>query len=146
MRRTAVLAFCAVVGGLSCDLTGPQDFPHAVATFMCGPADGPATAILLARDPIQSLDPSYPFVSVDIWHAVSELGGTTWSVNDGSGNVSARYFTGPGKFVSATAGSVLIDRVGTDNRVEGSVLLRFPSRSVDDDFSAPWMESLVLCG
>jgi hypothetical protein len=146
MRHTAVVAFFAVVGGLSCDVTGPQDFPHAVATFNCGPADGPATAILLARNPIRSLDPSYPFVTVYIWHAVSELGGTTWSIDDGSGDVSARYSLGPGNFVSATAGSVRIERVGTDNRVEGSVQLRFPSQSVAEDFNAPWVERLSLCG
>lgn len=146
MRRTAVLAFCALVGGLSCDLTGPEDFPHAVATFMCGPADGPATAILLARDPIQSLDPSYPFVSVDIWQSVSEIGGRTWRLDSGLGLMTARYFTAPGRFESATAGSVRIDRVGPDNRVEGGVNLRFPSQLVLSTFSAPWVERLVLCG
>jgi hypothetical protein len=117
-----------------------------VATFPFNPADGPATAILLARDPIQSLEPSYPFVRVDIWQSVSEIGGRTWRLDSGLGLMTARYFTAPGIFESATQGSVRIDRVGQDNRVEGRVDLRFPSAAVRSDFSAPWVERLVLCG
>lgn len=145
MRATVLCACALSVAGASCDLTGAGDFPHAVATFTCGPADGPATAILLARDPIESLEPSYPYVSVNIWQAVSSLPGTEWRA-DGSDEATVQYFTGPGKFQLAAAGVVRIDRVGTDNRVEGSVELRFPTRFVSEAFSAPWVERLALCG
>lgn len=144
MRAKILLAFAFVAAPAACDLTGP-DFQHAVATFNCGPADGPATAILLARRPIESLQPSYPFIGVNIWQPVSSLSGTSWRA-DGSDQVTAQYFTAPGVFQLASAGVVRIDRVGTDNRVEGSISLRFPARFVSDAFSAPWMERLVLCG
>lgn len=145
MRSASVLLACTVVAAaLSCDLIGPQDFPHAVATFNCGPTDGPATAILLASRPIESLQPSYPFISVDIWQPLSSLPGTVWRV--GNSEAMMRYFTGPGEFQWAAAGSVRIDRVGTDNRVEGRVELRFPPRFLSEDFSAAWVERLVVCG
>ncbi len=44
-----VMKLSVLALSLSCGVfTGPADFPHAVATFACGPADGPATGITLA--------------------------------------------------------------------------------------------------
>lgn len=143
--RTALVVASAVAAALSCDLTGSRDFPHAVATFTCGPADGPATAILLAKDPIPGLDAPYPFVRVTILQSLSALPGTNWRVGDIE-SAWAFYHRAPGVIQPVSSGTVRIDRVGPDNRVEGTVELRFPSLLVSDEFSAPWVESLVLCG
>jgi hypothetical protein len=143
--RVPLLLALTFVAVSSCD-TGPRDFPHAVATFTCGPTDGPATAILLAKDPIPSLEPSYPYVSVVIVQPLSNLPGTVWRIEGSAAQVWAVYRRTPDVLQSASSGSVRIDRVGTDNRVEGTVELRFPSGFVSEEFSAPWVESLVLCG
>lgn len=143
MRTTAIVgSACIVLAGLSCDLTGPRDLPHAVATFRCGPADGPATGIMLARDPIEGLARSYPYLSVVIWEGLSALPGRQWEVDA----ASVRYLRGPGIFQDAIAGTVRVDRVDNDNRVIGSVELRFPSLMLSEQFSAPWVESFILCG
>ena len=153
MRNTLVLASIVFLSGntTNCNLTGPVNppeagFTHSVSTFMCGPADGPATAILLARDPIDGLQPSNPYVSVVIQRAASALAGTTWVVGTNVGDVSAIYVTGSGQPEEAIAGTVRITLVVAQERVEGSVDLRFPSRGVTEAFSAPWIESFILCG
>ena len=155
MRNTLVLASFVFLSGNTthCNLSGPVNppeagFTHSVSTFTCGPADGPATAILLAPDPIDGLQPSDPYVSVVIQRPVSGLAGTTWVVGTNVGDVSAVYVAGSGQHEEATSGTVRIDRVVAQQRIEGSVDLRFPSpaRSVTEAFSAPWIESFILCG
>jgi hypothetical protein len=153
MRNTLVLASIVFLSAntTNCNLTGPVNHPeagftHAVSTFMCGPADGPATAVLLARDPIEGLQPSNPYVSVVIQRAASGLAGTTWVVGTSVRDVSAVYVTGSGQQEDAISGTVRITRVVAQERVEGSVELRFPSRNVTEAFSAPWIESFILCG
>lgn len=149
IKRSALLLACAAALylGLSCEAsTGPRTFPWAVATFSCGPADGPATGIALARKPIQDLHPSYPYVSVLIQRSVSDLGETEWNVEADSFDISATYVRGANHSEQAIAGTVRIDRVGSDKQVEGRVELRFPSTQVSDGFSAVWVESLVMRG
>lgn len=149
IKRPALLLACAAALclSLSCKATtGPRTFPWAVATFWCGPADGPGTGIALARTPIQDLHPSYPYVSVLIQRPVSGLGASEWNVEADSFDISASYVRGSNQYERAVAGTVRIDRVGSDKQVDGRVQLRFPSGLISDEFSAPWVESLVLCG
>ncbi|HET9862098.1 MAG TPA: hypothetical protein VFP37_01540 [Steroidobacteraceae bacterium] len=148
MRRKLVFVqFVALLMAFSCNgSTGPDDFPHAVATPLCGPADGPATGLLLARNPIQSLTPDYPYLRVNIWQPVMTLSGKTYEIGDDSGELTAQYYTAPGEFENAVAGSVRISRVGDDRSVRGTLALRFPSRFASEGFSALWLESLMLCG
>ena len=152
-RHPLVLAtFVFLAGNTShCNLSGPVtppdgDFSHSVSTFMCGPADGPATAILLARDSIDGLQPSNPYVSVVIQHPATGLLGTIWLVGTNVRDVSAVYAPGPRLHEEAISGTVRITRVVAQELVEGRVDLRFPSRSVTEAFSAPWIESFILCG
>ena len=154
MRRNpfAVAAVLVLsVNTSNCNLTDPVDHPvagfsHSVATFQCGPADGPATAILLARDPIEGLDPSRPYVRVVIQRQASALPGTAWIVGSMLGDVSAVYSTASGATEQARSGTVRITSVAAQERVEGNVELRFPSHVVSGGFSAPWIESFILCG
>ena len=155
MRSPLVLAVLVLLSGntTNCNLSGPVDHPngvfsHSVATMICGPADGPATGILLGENPMPSpLEPSYPYVRVSIWEPVTQLN-SLYILSSTSGNVIAQYFTSADQFVSATAGTVRIDRVGPNNRIEGSVDLRFPApgQAVTEGFTAPWVENLILCG
>src|SRR5262245_5916770 len=154
MRRTLVLASFVFLSGntTTCNLTGPVEHPeagfsHAVATMICGLADGPATGILLGQNPIPSpLEPSYPYVRVSIWQPVGTLK-SLYVIDATQGDVSAQYFLSAGEFLTATTGTVRIDRVSSNNRIEGSVDLRFPGgKAVTEGFSAPWIESFILCG
>ena len=152
IRHPLVLAsFVFLAGNTShCNLSDPVkapdgDFSHSVSTLMCGPADGLSTGILLARDPIDGLQPSNPYVRVMIERPASEVSGR-WVVGSPLRNVSPVYFTGEGQHEEATSGSVQIDRVVAQEKVEGSVELRFPSRTVTESFSAPWIEMFMLCG
>ena len=152
MRHPLVLAsFVFLAGNTShCNLSGPVnqpdgDFSHSVSTLMCGPADVISTGIMLARDPIEGLEPSDPYVRVVIERAASDVGGR-WAVGNPLRNVSALYVTPDGQTEEATSGSVQIDRVLPQERVEGRVDLRFPSRDVTETFSAPWIEMFILCG
>jgi hypothetical protein len=152
MKPVRSLAFVSVVvlAGSRCNLSGPVKEPlgeltHSVSTFQCGPADGPATAILLARDPIDGLSPANPYVRVVIQRPASELAGTRWSVGAVLQEASAFYFPGS-EGEQASSGTVRIDRVVAQQRVEGSVDLRFPSRRVTEAFNAPWIEMFILCG
>lgn len=135
----------------NCSLTGPVDhlqgdFRHSVSTFQCGPADGPATAVLLAHYPFDGVQPGNPHVRVIILRAVTELSGTSWNVGMNFNDAGALYNAGSGDPEQATSGTVRITRVVAQERVEGTVDLRFPSRQVTEEFSAPWIEQLILCG
>src|SRR5258706_388532 len=81
---------------LGCSVfTAPGDFPHAVASFQCGPADGPATGITLASQPIPPAGPtSFPYVAIMIVQPLSALAGHTFLVGNG-GTASAPYPSGP---------------------------------------------------
>lgn len=146
MRSTPFVIAVAALVGLSCDVTGPKDFSQAVWAVQCGPADGPATLIVLSNGPIGSLEPNFPYLSVTIWHPLDSLTGTAWHVDGSDAHVSARYVTGPAKYQNASFGTVRIARVGTDYQIDGRITLRFPSRFVADEFSAVWLQRAVLCG
>jgi hypothetical protein len=145
MRTNAVpflLSLLALLAG--CDELGPQPrLSHAAAMRWCGPADGPATVIRLADEPVQSAEPLYPSVSIMILDGVSGIAGRTFSVTGDS--AGATYITKPGQYAYASSGSVTITSVDSAKTVSGSASLRFQSRIVETQFTAPWIESLMLC-
>jgi len=120
------------------------DLTHAATTLACGPADEGFTAILLAGDPIESAEPSFPHVRIVIWEPVSALVPRTWDITTATGP-GAWYVTGPGRVQSGLSGRVTVTSVDTTNKVDGTVELRFPSRVVETEFSAPWINSGVTC-
>jgi hypothetical protein len=142
VMRLSVLAL-----SLGCSVfTGPADFPHAVATFACGPADGPATGITLASLPIPPAGPTFPYVAIMIDQPLSALAGRTFLVGSG-GTAGASYNGAPNSFESASMGRVIIASVDADSTIHGEVSLTFPSRQVVVAFTAPWIHRTgVLCG
>ena len=136
-----VLAF-----SLGCESVSgpPEGLSHALAMNSCGPADGAATSIYLAGDPIEGVEPSsFPYVRIAIWYGVTELAGGSFHVDT---DASALYFTGPDTFEIASGGSVTVERVGAGFRIDGVSDLRFPSRRVLGTFSASWVQLELLCG
>ena len=151
MRNSLVLASIVLVSATatSCKSTGPvnePEFRHAVSLPQCGPADGPATAVLMARYPFEGIEPGNPYVRVLILRAAADLPGTTWHVGSITDDAGALYYSASGDPEQVTSGTVRITTVVPQQRVEGSVDLQFPSRRVNEDFSAPWIEPLILCG
>lgn len=152
LHHASLVSVLAVSAGtINCNpgrpVSQPQgDFRHAVSTFQCGPADGPATAVLLARDSIDGLQPADPYVRVVILRAAAELQGTSWIIGTSFDDAGALYYSGSGDPEQASSGTVRITRVVAQQRVEGTVDLRFSSRRVTEEFSAPWIEPFILCG
>ena len=135
-----------LVLALGCSgLTGPADFPHAVANFQCGPADGPATAIKLANQPIPPSGPKFPYVAIMINEPLSALAGRTFLVGSG-GTAGATYIAGSNSYESASMGRVIIGSVDADSTIHGEVGLSFSSRQVIEDFRAVWIQATMLCG
>ena len=143
VKRLSVLAL-----SLGCSVfTGPGNFSHAVATFGCGPADGPATWITLASQPIPPAGPTpFPYVAIMIDQPLSALAGHTFLVGSG-GTAGATYSAGPNSYESAALGRVIIASVDADSTIRGNVSLTFPSRQVFVAFTAPWIQRTgTLCG
>jgi len=149
MKRAVVTLPSLLVVALACgDLSGPPaDLRHAAANFTCGPADGAATAITLARDPIIATGPTSPYVGImiDAWPPTA-LADRTWVV--GTDFVGAWYTAGPlAVSEMASLGRVVVSSVGADSTIHGEVSLTFPSRQVVEAFTAPWIHRTgILCG
>lgn len=123
----------------------PAGFPYAAATPACGPADGPATTIYLSPNPVESLDPSTPFIRIAIWQPRERLFGRSWSLANGA--AAAWYFSTPDEFEIATGGSVTVNAVDPDSTVRGSAVFTFPMHGrVAGGFRAKWFTVALLCG
>jgi len=142
VKRLSVLAL-----SLGCSVfTGPGNFSHAVATFGCGPADGPATWITLASRPIPPAGPRFPYVAIMIDEPLSALAGRTFLAGSG-GTAGATYVAFLNSFEYASMGRVIIGSVDADSTIHGEVSLTFPSRQVVGAFTAPWIQRTgILCG
>src|SRR5690349_4932228 len=127
-----------VVVSLGCGLFGPDPaLSHAVAMVGPGPADGPVPFIVLAHDPLDCKKRSFPHLMITFWEA-RPLSAGTWNI---SGDVTpfVSYVPWPGRSEAPISGTVTLTSV--DNaKVEGSVDLQFPSRTVTKPFSAPWVQ------
>jgi hypothetical protein len=145
-KKPAVAVLLALLLGCG-DITPPPDgFGYAQAMFRCGPADGPTTAIVLARGPLfpPSLNPVFvPNVWIVIDRSLAQVEGT-WNVGDAA--LNAVYYPQSQTYETATLGRVTVDRVLADKTIVGSVELRFPSRTVTGSFNATWFESQETCG
>ncbi len=137
----ATLAFSLGCGSVS---GPPEGLSHALAMNTCGPADGAATSIFLAGEPIEGVQPSsFPYVRIAIWREVTQLAGGSFRVDT---DAVGWYFTGPNTFEIASGGSVTVERVGAGYRIDGGSDLRFSSRRVLGTFSANWVQLELLCG
>ena len=120
----------------------PIGFTHAVAGPECGPAGGPALAIYLARDPISGA-PSTPYVRIYLAQSVTAISGRTWTLADGN----AWFQSAPSNYELATGGYMIVNSVGSDNTIEGTVDLTFPSAGhIRGGFRAAWLlPNVELC-
>jgi hypothetical protein len=145
-RMTVVVA--AVVACDSDNVFRPiRHFEYSAATFQCGPADGPATAIFLSHDAVGSTEPSAPFVRIYVPVAVEQLSGDVWQLSVDSPEGAAWFHSTDAGPEVATSGYMIVAAVGSDRTVQGSVYLEFPSAGrVSGAFAAAWIQSGVICG
>jgi hypothetical protein len=125
----------------------PIGFTHAAAFSVCGPADGPAVAIYLARDPVISLTPSTPYVRIYLGQSVTAISGRTWTLAGTASDGNAWFQSAPSNNELATGGYMIVNSVGSDNTIEGTVDVTFPSAGhIRGGFRAPWLPNTSLCG
>jgi len=145
MVRMAVVVAAAVACDSDSVFEPIRHFEFSAATFQCGPADGPATAIYLTHD-VGSIDPSAPFVRIYIPVAVEELSGRVWQLSENSPEGAAWFHSSDASSEIAASGYMIVAAVGSDRTVQGSVYLEFPDAGrVSGAFAAGWIQSGVIC-
>jgi hypothetical protein len=140
-----------VAAALACDsdsVFAPiKHFEYSAATFQCGPADGPATAIFLSHDAVGSVAPSAPFVRIYVPVAVEQLSGDVWQLSEGSADGTAWFHSSDASSEVATSGYMIVAAVGSERTVQGSVYLEFPNAGrVSGAFAAAWIPRTIMCG
>ena len=124
----------------------PVGFTHAAATFECGPADGPAVAIYLAHNPVTSQTPSTPYVRIYLAQPVTAISGRTWTLAGTVSDGNAWFQSAPSNYEVATGGYMIVNSVGSDNTIEGTVDLTFPNAGhIQGGFRAAWLPSVSIC-
>ena len=124
----------------------PRGFPHAAATNDCGPTDGEAVSIFLTAAPMQSLNPSAPYLRATVLQSVNAVSGRSWSVGWGSAEGYATFYSAATVFQFATSGTVTVTSVSA-NSVEGTADVSFPNADrIRGSFKATWIPNSGLCG
>ena len=143
--RSTLSSLSALLLTLSACGVGPEPrLSHAVAMPQCGPADEGFTGIALGAEPINAAQLPYPHVALTLPAGVNTLAGKSWDI-DANTYLPAWYVTNPNKSEPAVSGHVSITSVDAASTVVGSVSLRFPSRFVEMPFTAPWLNTGMLC-
>jgi hypothetical protein len=138
----AVIVLACSSDGISAP---PAGFTHAVAAAECGPADGPATAIYLAPNPIPSLEPSGVYVRISVPVGHSSLTDHLWQIGENSEAGAWLHITDSNSQV-AESGYLIVSSVDADNTIVGSVDVRFPNgQRVRGGFTATWDPRVALC-
>ena len=146
MVRMAVVIAAAVACDSDSVFEPIRHFEYSAATFQCGPADGPATAIFLSHDAVGSTQPSTPFVRIYIPVAVGELSGRVWQLSADSPEGAAWFHSGDASSEIAASGYMIVAAVSSDRTVQGSVYLEFPDAGrVSGAFAAGWIQTTRTC-
>ena len=145
MSVSVIISFSMACGGSGISAP-PVGFTHAIATHMCGPADGPAVAIYLARDPVTSLQPTTPYVRIYVWQPASALAGRAWLLVGSKSEGGAWFHSTGSDYEFATGGYAIVSSVSSDNTIEGKVNITFPNAGrIRGGFRAVWVPNTVIC-
>jgi hypothetical protein len=130
-------------------LVKPVDgLPYALATPSCGPADGPATIIVLASTPVELPQPSVPYIQVFVPRRFTEsTRGDVFEIGDDINENSNAWFYRSGvETKSARRGEVGITAL-RGNQLTGYVDLEFPDGArIRGAFSATFHSVATFCG
>lgn len=134
-----------LVVGCSDTFGPPVGLTYAAATSTCGPTDGPAIAIYLAPEPIESINPALPYVRLHVNRSLDEAAQESWA-RVGTDEAGAWRHTPIPEVEFATVGGIRIDEVESGNTIRGRVNVVFPSGQVVGEFRAEWFDRTVVCG
>ena len=148
-RLTSSLIVAVVAAACDPDSIEPRFASwYAAATYECvGPLSESGVAIYLADTPVQSAEPSAPYVRIVIREEpLAGLSGRTWAVGE-PGTKATAWSVGTGTDPEvATFGEVRVTTVASDNTVEGSADLTFPRAGrVAGNFRAQWLPPVQFC-
>lgn len=151
MKLRVAIALLGTVVACNGDgvLRPPFGFEHSAAAATCGPADGPATTILLSHVPVSSMQPEGLHARIWIWRGVSELAGHTWTLAGSDMQGWASLHSGTDQLDEAISGAIAIVSVSADNTITGNVDVTFSQRGrIRGGFSARWIPTRAFapCG
>ena len=148
MRKLILLLVTSLI--VACDENAPLEplaaLAHASATPSCGPADGPATAIVLAST--AELPPVAPFIQVFVPRRFTEsTPGDVFVVGEDFNEEASAWFHRSGvEMQSARRGEVGITALRGD-QLTGYVDLVFPDGTrMRGSFTASWQAREIFCG
>jgi hypothetical protein len=138
-----VFAMACSSDSVSAPLRG---FVYSAAVAQCGPADGPAVAIYLSPNPVETIEPSGPFVRVYVPVELSQLTGQVWQIENINSIAGAWFHPNASTSELADSGYLMVTSIGSDNTVSGSIDLRFPTAGhIRSSFHAAWLPSRSGC-
>lgn len=145
MLRFSMVA--AVVMACSSDSTSPtlRGFVYSAASAQCGTAGGPAVAVYLAPNPMEAIGPSAPYVRVYVPVGPSQLTAHMWPIASNA-EAAAWFYPDVSTSEIAESGYMIVNSVDSDNTINGSLDLFFPSAGhIKSEFHAKWRPNNVLC-
>jgi hypothetical protein len=145
-----LLATTAAIAGCGDVISSPDLFPSAIAQRTCGPTDGPAVSILLARDSVTPVREPRLAINLTLWHGVTTLPGRRFALaqdsNDGFASLTSVPVGLSSLWVPLT-GRVDIRRVTSDTTIVGFVDVTFPDGArFARTFTARWQSAPTFCG
>jgi hypothetical protein len=144
---SCVLALTSVGCGSNGIFGGGHELAYAAAAGSCGPTDGPAVAIYLSPTPVGSLEPSAPYVRINVLQPLDRLTDRTWVLGGDEPDGGAVYYSGAGEYEVAEGGWIGVSSVASDSTLTGFALLRFPTSGlIRREFHAAWIPRTMLCG
>jgi hypothetical protein len=137
-----VVAMACSSDSVSAPLRG---FVYSAAVAQCGPADGPAVAVYLSPTPVGSIEPAGSYVRVYVPVQLNQVTGV-WFVAGANASAGAWFHPSAGTVEIAESGYMIVNSVGADNTINGSVDLEFPnSGHIKSAFSATWLPTPAMC-
>lgn len=124
------------------------EYPFAVATRTCGPADGPAMALFLSPGEINQVPAAPPYFQFYLTRDPAELEGRTLIWPSADETVGAWECTVPGAACAKSpAGVISLGRFGPDSALTVAADLRLGSgERVRVRTTARWVSGSPICG
>ena len=148
IRRTGSLLALTLSLACSSDrmLVPKEGLRFAFAQNQCGPADGPAMAIFLTRDPTNGPPAVAPYTRIYIDLSSSALDGRAHSVGPGSPDAVATFNRTDTDYELASSGYVTAKYSSADKTISGLADIIFTSAGhLVTTFDAPVFPMAGLC-
>jgi hypothetical protein len=153
-RLGGLLLLLGIVSMTGCDESSeitppatPPGYPLAYVMQDCAPWDGPALAIVLTSQPLDSLETVRPLLRLMIYPRGESMPGHTYRWPAQPEMAAASRCTSADSCAAATAGQVTLTVVRPDSLVEGRLALRFANgEKIMGGFRAAWLRRRAMCG